>query len=248
MIFLRVALLALLLPSGCVPFISPPIQAQVGSGLRRLDGTRFSGTPRSEPVSRAIQPPLQVKLGANPLQYLRGYTRRPIDFGAGYLLETDSQQTSIQGAYLEVTPVMAQAHVGKIRRISLRGQGRLLRASGQEGWGYGGAVQLTGELGGFVPGEIDYRTGGSGIVGYGWGESTIGFYAEMGYSQIDALRAFTMTGGLQFRIPATIGATYLFVGDAFRDPPAGGSPGGGPAPGSQPPGPGPAKPLPPPPL
>jgi hypothetical protein len=156
--------------------------------------------------------PGQVKVGVHPLQYLRGWTRRTVDFGGGYLADFDGTQ-SIHGAYAEVAPTLLRARRGPIRRLSLRGQARALHAVGYPGWGYGGAVQISGEWGGFVPGSIDYRAGTSGVTGYGWGESTVGFYVEMGYGQIDTLRSFTMTGGLQWRIPATIGAAFLGLGD-----------------------------------
>lgn len=197
-------LVAVGLPGCALPFASPPVQVQAGASLRRLDGTR-----REVP---GVTFPFQGKVGVHPLQYLRGWTRRTVDFGAGYVLEADAQQ-SIHGAYLDVGPTLLRARSGPIRRLSLHGQARALRAVGYEGWGYGGAVQLVGEWGGFVPGLIDYRSGVNGVTGYGWGESTIGFYAEMAYGQVDTIRTFTMTGGLQWRIPATIGAAFFLLGD-----------------------------------
>lgn len=191
--------------SGCaLPFLSPPVQVQAGASLRRLSGTG-KDTPK-------LTVPGQVKVGAYPLQYLRGWTRRTVDVGAGYVGDFDGVQ-SIHGAYAEVAPTLLRATRGPIRRLSLRGQARALHAVGYDGWGYGGAVQLSGEWGGFVPGNIEYRSGPNGVTGYGWGESTIGFYAEMAYGQVDKIQSFTMTGGLQWRIPASIGAAFFLLGD-----------------------------------
>jgi hypothetical protein len=190
---------------GCaLPFGSPPVQVQAGASLRRLEGTQKKAP--------GLTFPGQLKVGVHPLQYLRGWTRRTVDFGGGYLADFDGTQ-SIHGAYAEVAPTLLRSTRGPIRRLSLRGQARALHAVGYPGWGYGGAVQLSGEWGGFVPGIIDYRAGTSGITGYGWGESTVGFYIEMGYGQIDTIRSFTMTGGLQWRIPATVGAAFVALGD-----------------------------------
>ncbi|MCS6900597.1 MAG: hypothetical protein RMJ98_12810 [Myxococcales bacterium] len=62
---------------------------------------------------------------------------------------------------------------------------------------------------------IDHQAGTSGVTGYGWGESTVGFYVEMGYGQVATIH-FTMTGGLQWRTPATMGAAFLGLGDEKR--------------------------------
>lgn len=192
--------------SGCaLPFASPPVQLQGGMSLRRMEG---SARPPSE-----ITYPGQLKVGVHPLQLLRGWARRPVDAGVGYVGDFDGTQ-SIHGAYADVAPTLLTSRRGRIKRLSLHGQARLLHAVGYPGVGYGGALQVSGEIGGFVPGTIDWRpTYTSGATGYGWGESTIGLYAEMAYAQIDTLRVFTMTGGLQWRLPATIGALFTLLGD-----------------------------------
>jgi hypothetical protein len=201
-LLLAVSLVAL---QGCaVPFASPPVQVQAGGSLRKLEGTKHEAPKLTLPA--------QVKVGVHPLQYLRGWTRRTVDFGFGYVGDFDSVQ-SIHGGYAEVAPTLLRATRGPIRRLNLHGQARLLHAVGYPGVGYGGAVQITGEWGGFVPGNIEYRAHTSGVTGYGWGESTVGFYAEMAYGQIDTIRTFTMTGGLQWRIPATVGAAFVMLGD-----------------------------------
>lgn len=197
-------MLSSLVFSGCVlPFASPPVQVQAGIGVRRLDSERaresvdsFSG---------------QVKVGVHPLQYLRGWTRRTVDFGGGYLVDFNGENT-IRGAYAEVAPTLLRARRGPIRRLSLRGQARLLHATGYNGFGYGGSIQISGEWGGFVPGILDMQAGASGVTGYGWGESTMGGYLEVGYGQVDTLRVMTVTTGLQWRIPASLGLAYLGLG------------------------------------
>ena len=192
--------------AGCaLPFGSPPVQVQGGLSLRRLEGTR---RPASE-----LTYPGQLKVGVHPLGLLRNGMRRRVDVGAGYVGEFDGTQ-SIHGGYAEVAPTLLTSRRGPIRRLSLRGQVRALHAVGYHGVGYGGAIQISGERGGFVPGEIEWRPSyRNGANGYGWGESTIGLYGEMAYSQIDTLRVFTMTGGIQWRLPATIGVVFAGLGD-----------------------------------
>ncbi len=202
-------LLVALLTGGCaVPFASPPVQVQGGVSVRRIErpGRPDAGT----------DVPGQLKVGVHPLGLLRSWTRRRVDVGAGYVGDLGGTQT-VHGAYAEVAPTLLTATRGPIRRWLLRGQGRVLHASGQSGLGYGGAIQLSAEVGGFVPGEIAWRpTTTSGAAGYGWGESTIGLYAELGYSQIDSLRATTLTGGIQWRLPASVGLLFAGLGDDRR--------------------------------
>ncbi|MCS6900596.1 MAG: hypothetical protein RMJ98_12805 [Myxococcales bacterium] len=126
-----------MLVSGCVlPFGSPPVQVQAGAGLRRLQGTKQKGPDLTFPG--------QVKVGIHPLQYLWGWTRRTVDVGGGYVADFDKTPL-MHGAHAEVAPTLLRARRGPIRRLSLRDQARALYAVGYSGWGYGGAVQLSGE-------------------------------------------------------------------------------------------------------
>jgi len=188
--------------AGCIPFpfATPPVQLEVGPEVRR--------------VQRAVEPPLEVplqlRLSVTPLSFRPEHLDRPLDFGAGFCL--DAGRAPSRGGYLELSAIpLSRPLEGGLVRLLLRAQGRLLYDPVGERFGQGAAVQVVGELATFADGPFNTESDTGGYVGAAYGEGAVGIYFEGAYGQYADRRDWTAGGGLQLRVPASVGVGYVWV-------------------------------------
>ncbi len=197
---IRAAALALAL-GGCVgvPYATPPAQLAVGTGIEALETDGHTRTA----------PPLTFRAAVHPLGFKPEMVGRPGDFGIGYMLDY-SGGPAIQGAYLEGSGALLREPMGSgLGRLSLRAQVRVLfrdLAAGQ-----GAALQLTGEWAKFVEGPYESTDSEGGGFGYAFGESAIGFFVEGAFMRFATGSGWSVTGGLTFRLPASVGFVWKWL-------------------------------------
>ena len=192
-----------LLLSSCVamPVAVPPLQLQVGMGMRSLATKSFDEGDL----------PAQVRAGVHPLALFPRFIQRRADFGLGYLLDYGANAT-VNGAYLEAS-VNALNHelAGGLGRLSLRAQARLVHADPEHAWGQAGAIQLGWDYVTFADADFDTTTDDGGVFGHTYGEAGFGLYLEGAYLRAGTLHGWTATAGLCLRIPAAYGIAYVWA-------------------------------------
>ena len=211
------ALLALL--GGCFPvaWVTPPAQLELGAGAQlRSD--------RSE-----VAPVLPTRVGFFPLQAFPSRLDRRGDFGLGYQLIPTTARPMHHGPYLDAAYMTTTAQLptrgmiageASATRFGVRTKGHLLFAAtptAQPGWG--STVQLTVDWFEFSRFEFEGCDVGSdtGVCAVGWayGETSRGIFVEAGYAEVGGLEMWTVAAGLVVRVPATVGAGFVF-GDAIE--------------------------------
>ena len=193
-------LAAMAATSGCMVAI-PPTRLELGAGAS-------AGAARGAEVPTSNVGTVRASLA--PLQLVTSLRERTFDFGVGYMLDRDLRgQTepagvSLQGAFLEAGGLAVLDRSGeRVVSLGARGQGRVLvDQAGRVGPGM--ALQLSTEIVGFADGTFSGSGSRGFIAGAAYGEGSIGLYAEGAYGSIDGRGLYTMTGGLVWRLPATL--------------------------------------------
>ncbi len=157
---------------GCgVPFATPPVRTAVGMGY----GLGAIGAPpdaRSEAPTYAHGPVMTFRAALHPMQWFPALERRPVDVGAGYLLELDllpgHDAFTKHGTYLDFTsrPVAIRLDQKRWFRIEVDTMLELMIADIGRGTEFGPGVTfiVSAGVGGFVKGGFarneanpDYR-------------------------------------------------------------------------------------------
>ena len=197
-----VACLCLLL-TNCVamPIVVPPMQLQVGSGVRSLAAQTFDG----------VDVPAQVRVGIHPMALFPKLMQRRGDFGVGYLLDYGANAT-LNGGYLEGTVnLLIHEMGGGYGRLGVRGHARLIHADPNHVWGGSGALQLAWDYATFADADFNNSNSDGGAFGHSYGEAGFGFFVEGAYLSAGTLHGWTATAGITVRIPAAYGIAYAWA-------------------------------------
>jgi hypothetical protein len=198
-----IALFSLVL-DGCIAWATPPIVIAGGGAGAIVD--------RSDSPARPT--PYVFSASLNPLQLFPSLQDRALDFGAGWSVNTGlrASRSFAHGPELGATFFWAHFDGG---RLGLTGKGRALFDGEGDPLGFGGTVQVSAELVGFVE---DPGSAGKYFNTIGWGEKAIGAYAEASFIDVGPHRIFTAGGGIQFRIPASAGFGGISRGSSLPIP------------------------------
>ncbi len=197
----RIALVVLS-TSGCVglPYISPPLQVGVGTG------------GRSSSAKEGGDVPLSMRIGAYPMGFGEGWLGRSFDFGGGYIIESGKSRV-IEGGYFEGGYAFVRGPLGSRAwgRMLARAQLRVLKPTDDPRFGVGGALQINAELVTYAEGPIAAVGKNGGLIGWAFGETGIGLYAEGAYARFPSFDTFAVTVGLQVRLPASAGFLWVWA-------------------------------------
>jgi hypothetical protein len=189
--------------AGCIPFpfASPPSVVQFGPAYQRT-------TPPEQTTGGVTIG--QLRVGAHPMGLFRDMDQRPVDVGAGFLLDADPHNT--RGGYLDLGAFPLVTHLDEIPfRLALHGQGRLVFDPILNRWGEGGAAQLTTEIYSYQDGTFATQGEGGGFYGWALGEFGVGLYLEGAYNWVPARPYWTVSGGVQLRLPVSAGVGYVYA-------------------------------------
>jgi hypothetical protein len=206
--------------SGCLlPWASPPAKVVIagGASIGAIDDD--DGTRRQ--FSRGT---LQLRGGLHLLQLFPGAAERRFDVGFGYLGEFRLGEAlplaNKHGPQLELAyhPWIRVERLderrSRIARLAVVALPELLfaRRDGETQVGGGGSIGVTLDWGRFSRGCWGKASGGMGgsaaAGGCAYGETSIGVGLSAGFRLLESERAFVVTGGVVFRLPASVG----FVG------------------------------------
>ena len=199
-----IAASAIACATGCVgaPFALPPTQITVATGM---EGSRGR-----------VEVPLQVRAGVHPMQFSPAWTSRDFDLGVGYMLDA-TRSFTLHGGYAEGGAVLWKrgGHRG-FQRLSARAQVRVLKDVDQPLVGRGAAGLLVLETGTFADGPFGGVDGKGGVVGYAFGESSVGVASELSYANVDRLNAWALTLGLVVRMPTVGGFAWVWATELIK--------------------------------
>lgn len=192
----------LLSTTACVgaPYLSPPLQVNVGGGGRASSDKNGGDIP------------LSVRVAATPMGFGEGWLGRRFDFGGGYIWESGKERV-IEGGFFEggFAPAVGQLGNRSWGRLLARGQFRVLKQQGDPRFGVGGALSITGELVTYTEGPIAAVGKDGGLVGWAFGETGIGLFAEGAYARFPTFDTFAIIAGLQVRLPASAGFVWVWA-------------------------------------
>ena len=193
----------LLLGTGCLPFITPPLKASAGVGS--AEGTLPAGTRTS--FGHTVG---NFRAGVHPPQMFEEPHRNRFDFGVGYQLETlvADQEPRVHGPYAEFAAFpWQQAYFDSALRAGGFVDAELLitRIDGWHEYGPGGTLGALFEYTGVTIGDFASTDEDSAIIGMGAGQWAIGLYGAAGYRRLARGQYVTFTAGITARIPFTMG-------------------------------------------
>lgn len=188
--------------SGCVLAV-PPSRLELGGGRSGGPGRGPDGASATVGSVRASVAPLQID---------SRWRERSFDFGLGYMYDRDMfddeggpPAVSLHGAFLEAGGLVVLERSGNmVVSVGARTQGRVLVDPASDRVGPGMALQLSTEIVGFADGGWAASGGRGFTAGYSHGEGSMGLYVEGAYGSLDRQDLYSMTGGLVWRLPATI--------------------------------------------
>lgn len=185
-----------LLASGCIalPYATPPIEYAGSIGV-----TSQTGDARlAVPVRATIYP-----AGLAAELYDRNW-----ELGAGYVVLMPIDAPLYHGpygeiGYYEVYPIES-GPLTPMWRVGVRGSPTVVFRDAFNDPSIGGAVRLVGEYVSFAEGPYSDCSESGCSVGYAYGETSAGLYAEASHLFIDA-GVTTLSFGILVRAPATAG-------------------------------------------
>jgi hypothetical protein len=156
--------------------------------------------------------PISVRVAATPMGFGSGWLGRNFDFGGGYIWESGKSRV-IEGGFFEggYAPFRGQIGGNSWGRLLARGQFRVLKQDGLPHFGVGGAISISGELLTYAEGPIAAIGKDGGLVGYAFGETGIGLFAEGAYARFPTFDTFSIIAGLQVRLPASAGFIWVWA-------------------------------------
>lgn len=217
----RTALLLLLATmSGCVPFawIAPPMTLEASAGAR---------IPSSDETNLTAGFPLRIH--ATPFSAIGKLHDRHVDGSIGYQFIPHSRGPHLHGPTAEVVGyIPLHQYESSLWRLAFAVRGHVLGGPEQD-WAAGGGVQLRTEWVSFADGPFggcswededgadygydeDDDDDFSCTAGHAYGEGGVGLFAEAMYVDLGAERFQFIGGGLSFRIPASGGVGFVWVG------------------------------------
>jgi hypothetical protein len=169
--------------TGCMPYVIPPVTGTVGATHSTARGTRTG---------------VHVDAGLSPVQLVRGQMHRRWD--ATVSASFDHEAHSTWGAAIAAGPVLhpwgtprdersARLMPQLVGRLTTENRAIALRLAAERTW--------------FASGDDRSEEGG-----LAWGEVAIGFYAEAAYVKPDGARDdahWMFSAGVAFRLPAMVG-------------------------------------------
>lgn len=180
-----------------VPFALPPTQLTVATGM---EGSRGH-----------VEVPLQVRAAVHPMQFAPEWTTRDFDLGVGYMLDK-TRSFTLHGGYAEGGAVLWRRGGPRgFHRLSARAQVRVLKDVDQALVGRGAAALLVLEAGRFADGPFGEIDGKGGVMGYTFGESSVGVATELSYASVDRLNTWALTLGFVVRVPAVGGFAWAWA-------------------------------------
>ena len=209
-----------LLGTGCLPFVTPPLRASAGVGS--AVGTLPSGSAASSGRTAG-----NFRAGVHPVQLFEEPHHRTYDFGVGYQLErlvVDGEPT-VHGPYAEVAVFPWQkSHADSTLRAGGYVDAELVvaRVGGVDELGPGGTLGAMFEYTGVTVGDFASADEDSAIIGIGAGQWAIGLFTAAGYRHLGRGEYWTFTAGLTARIPFTAGVICCL--DPFGDDSSGDHP------------------------
>lgn len=195
---------AIVCATGCVgaPFALPPTQLTLATGM---EGSRGH-----------VEVPVQFRAAVHPMQFSPAWTNRDFDLGVGYMLDA-TRSFTLHGGYAEGGAVLwKRGGYRGFQRLSARGQVRVLKDVDQPLVGRGAAALLVLETGTFADGPFGEIDGKGGVVGYAFGESSIGVASELSYANVDRLNAWALTLGLVVRLPTLGGFAWVWATELLK--------------------------------
>jgi hypothetical protein len=190
---------------GCVgvPFALPPTQLTVATGVEKAPDGRMLA-------------PIQVRAAVHPMQFAPQWTGREFDLGVGYMYD-GTRAFKLHGGYAEGGAVLWK-HVGRtsFQRLSLRGQVRVLKDPVQPLVGRGAAAIFALETGTFTDGPFSDVNARGGVLGYSYGETSIGVASELSYANVDRLESWALTFGLVVRVPTVAGFAFAWATEFLK--------------------------------
>lgn len=102
------------------------------------------------------------------------------------------------------------------QRLSARAQVRVLKDVDQTLVGRGAAALLVLETGTFADGPFGEVDGRGGVVGYAFGETSIGVASELSYANVDRVNAWALTLGLAVRMPTLGGFAWVWATELLK--------------------------------
>ncbi len=182
--------------TACIPYVVPPIRADVATGVQ---GTTLPG-------ATSLQVPLEVEVGAFPLALFESMHDRRVDVGVGGLYTLDATGERF-GAFLESGIVAAGWQWDqKILRLMPEAQVRIVGDPSTNRAGWGAAARCTIELATFIP---SFAYSNPSDFGAGQGELAVGAYVEASTGQIPQEQTYALLFGLTFRLPALAGVAFV---------------------------------------
>ncbi len=194
---------ALLLGTGCLPFVTPPLRASAGVGSA-------VGTLPSETAASSGRTVGNFRAGVHPPQLFERPHRRTFDFGVGYQLErlVVDDESNVHGPYAELGAFpWQQVYADSALRAGGFVDAELVmaRVGGIEEYGPGGTLGAMFEYTGVTVGDFASADEDSAIFGIGAGQWAIGLYTAAGYRHLGRGEYMTFTAGITARIPFTAG-------------------------------------------
>ncbi len=183
--------------AGCSPVGLPPLGMAASGGV----GGRTTGNPEGV---------LSVEGSVRPLEAVGALRDRPADVGVGFAAD-------LAGDFVLFGPSLDARAFPVNRELSKAWRARL--GVGLEGRVYfddrgragpSAALYVTGELVPWVDGECGASTGSKSVLfGCYYGEGAVALRAQTSYSAVADVQAWTLTFGLEFRVPLLVGILFF---------------------------------------
>jgi len=194
--------MALLLSSGCFPFIVPPARVSLGAGAR------LGAVPGAEP--QATRDFVALRAGLHPLDVLEGSETRMVDVAVGYQgeLPTAKSSPSVYGPYLELGtyPEVLRVSTALTLKAGLYGTVDLLYRTGYPDAGVGGTIGGLVELTARTDGVFSSKSSdGSAVYGSSAGRWAVGLFSSGSVRSFSDGAYSDLVIGLSARVPFAAG-------------------------------------------
>lgn len=212
-----VAAVTLLALPGCLafPVASPPLHSHLTFGT--AGGELLDSADVTRPGDAA--PWARLRLGVNPMQLLQSERGRLVDFGVGYswqgAMDAAHRRPGVHGLYGYVAyhPVDLPLGDDWAFRVLVHSALEIAFHDGLSRLdvGGGGTAGATLELVSWTHGEVQDEDGEPNFIGVAVGEGGVGLTFEAGYHVVGPQAFWSITGGLNFRLPGAAGVAILWL-------------------------------------
>ncbi len=189
--------------SGCValPYATPPVEYAGGIGVAAQDAQARLAVP--------------VRGTLHPAGLFKELYKRNWDLGAGYTLLLPINATFYHGPNVSVgwfeTFPTETGPTPNMWRVGVAGLPGLAFDAEKGELGYVVTGRVTGEYVSWADGAYTSCNTAEGCaIGYAYGETSAGLFAEVSYWNVDP-QIWTVSFGLLFRAPATVGVLFAWL-------------------------------------